>query len=214
MQTNKSRGHGFTLLELMIAVAILSLISMGAYKLLSDTIMVREKGQIQQSQLRDLQKAMMLIQRDLQQATHRAVRDEFGDVQPAVYLPQANVLEFSRRGWRNPLRQSRSEIVRLRYRVVSGELLRERWNVLDRSRQTQPEKIVLLDKITDFSIQVVADGNRTENWPPLNQSSGDDRGKIAMPQAVELTFRHPTFGLIKRILLLPQGEPNASTSQG
>jgi general secretion pathway protein J len=214
MQLSKSRGQGFTLLELMIAVAILSLISMGAYKLLSDTVMVREKGQIQQSQLRDLQKAMMLIQRDLQQATHRSVRDEFGDVQPAVYLPQANVLEFSRRGWRNPLRQSRSEIVRIRYRVVSGELLRERWNVLDRSRQTQPEKIVLLDNIADFSIQVVADGNRTENWPPLNQSSGDDRGKIAMPQAVELTFRHPTFGLIKRVLLLPQGEPNASTSQG
>ena len=30
-------------------------------------------------------------------------RDEFGDVQPAFYLPQPNVMEFTRRGWRNPV---------------------------------------------------------------------------------------------------------------
>jgi general secretion pathway protein J len=212
MRRNKSGPHGFTLLELLVAVAILSLISMGAYKLLSDTLMVREKGQVQQRQLRDLQKAMMLIQRDLQQATPRAIRDEFGDVQPAVYLPRANVLEFSRRGWRNPLQQARSEVVRLRYRLEGGELLRERWEVLDRSRQSQPEKIVLLEKVTDFRIQVISGGNRTENWPPLNQS-GADRSKVTMPQAVELTFRHPAFGLITRIILLPQGEPDASAPQ-
>lgn len=212
MQIGKTDSHGFTLLELLVAVAILSLISMGAYKLLSDTIMIRERGQVQQRQLRDLQKAMMLIQRDLQQATPRAIRDEFGDVQPAVYLPQPNVLEFSRRGWRNPLQQVRSEIVRLRYRLEGGELLRERWEVLDRSRQTQPERIVLLEKVTDFSIQVVSQGNRSDSWPPLSQS-GADRSKVAMPQAVELTFRHPAFGLVKRIMLLPQGEPDASASQ-
>lgn len=213
MQTSKSGHRGFTLLELLVAIAILGLISVGAYKLLSDTIMVRERGQIQQQQLRDLQKAMMLIQRDVQQATPRAIRDEFGDAQPAVYLPQPNVLEFSRRGWRNPLQQTRSEIVRLRYRMEGGELLRERWDALDRARMTQPEKIVLLEKLSDFSIQVVANGNRLDSWPPLS-SPDVDRSKAPMPQAVELAFRHPTFGLIKRIILLPQGaQPNAPTSQ-
>lgn len=206
MRASNRRHHGFTLLELLIAVAILSLIAVGAYKLLSDTVMVRERGQAHQQQLRDLQKAMMLIQRDLQQATQRAVRDEFGDLQPPLYLPQQNVLEFSRRGWRNPMHQTRSEIVRLRYRVEGGELLRERWDVLDRSRQTQPGKIVLLEKVSDFSIQVVADGSRSDSWPRLAQT-GTDRGKVPMPQAVEVSFRHPSFGLIRRIILLPQGEP-------
>jgi general secretion pathway protein J len=205
MRASNRRHHGFTLLELLIAVAILSLIAVGAYKLLSDTVMVRERGQAHQQQLRDLQKAMMLIQRDLQQATQRAVRDEFGDLQPPLYLPQQNVLEFSRRGWRNPMQQTRSEIVRLRYRVEGGELLRERWDVLDRSRQTQPGKIVLLEKVSDFSIQVVADGSRSDSWPRLAQT-GTDRGKVPMPQAVEVSFRHPSFGLIRRIILLPQGE--------
>lgn len=206
MRASNRRHHGFTLLELLIAVAILSLIAVGAYKLLSDTVMVRERGQAHQQQLRDLQKAMMLIQRDLQQATQRAVRDEYGDLQPPLYLPQQNVLEFSRRGWRNPMQQTRSEIVRLRYRVEGGELLRERWDVLDRLRQTQPGKIVLLEKVSDFSIQVVADGSRSDSWPRLAQT-GTDRGKVPMPQAVEVSFRHPSFGLIRRIILLPQGEP-------
>ncbi|MFP5430711.1 MAG: type II secretion system minor pseudopilin GspJ [Gammaproteobacteria bacterium] len=205
--------HGFTLLELLIAVAILSLIAVGAYTLLSDTVRVRERGQVHQQQLRDLQKAMMLIQRDLQQATPRAIRDEYGDVQPALYLPQQNVLEFSRRGWRNPLQQTRSELVRLRYRAEGGELLRERWDVLDRARLTQPERIVLLDNISEFSVQVVAEGSRSDSWPRLSQAS-EDRKTAGMPQAVEVAFRHETFGLIRRIILLPNGELHANAPKG
>lgn len=205
--------RGFTLLELLIAVAILSLIAVGAYKLLSDTITVRERGLAHQQQLRDLQKAMLLVQRDLQQVIPRAVRDEFGDVQPALYMPRQNVIEFSRRGWRNPMQQARSEIVRLRYRVEGGELLRERWDVLDRSRQTEPERIVLLEDVTDVRIQVVADGSRVDSWPLASQS-GTERGKLPLPQAVEVAFRHPVFGLITRIILLPQGEPHGDANQG
>lgn len=213
MPALSSGPRGFTLLELLIAVAILSLIAVGAYTLLSDTVRVRERGQVHQQQLRDLQKAMMILQRDLQQATPRAIRDEYGDVQPALYLPQQNVLEFSRRGWRNPLQQTRSELVRLRYRAEGGELLRERWEVLDRARVTQPQKIVLLDNISDFSVQVVAEGSLSDSWPRLSQA-GEDRKTTDMPQAVEVAFRHPTFGLIRRIILLPNGEPRANASRG
>jgi len=213
MQTRNSRPDGFTLLELLVAVAILALIAVGAYRLLSDTVMVREQGQKQQQQLRDLQKALTVLQRDLQQVVPRVVRDEFGDIQPALYLPQQNVLEFSRGGWRNPLQQTRSDLVRLRYRVENGELLRERWDVMDRARQTQPQKIVLLEGVSEFSVRVIADGSRAESWPPLTQS-GSDRRKVPLPQAIEVGFRHPTWGKIERIILLPQGEDNAAPSQG
>lgn len=213
MQTRNSRSDGFTLLELLVAVAILALIAVGAYRLLSDTVMVREQGQKQQQQLRDLQKALTVMQRDLQQVVPRAIRDEFGDIQPAFYLPQQNVLEFSRGGWRNPLQQTRSDLVRLRYRVESGELLRERWDVLDRARQTQPQTIVLLEGISEFSVRVIADGGRAESWPPLTQP-GSDRRTVPLPQAIEISFRHPAWGKIERIILLPQGEDNAAPSQG
>lgn len=213
MQASNSRTGGFTLLELLVAVAILALIAVGAYRLLSDTIKVREQGQKQEQQLRDLQKALTLMQRDLQQVAPRAIRDEFGDKQPAFYLPQKNVLEFSRGGWRNPLQEARSNLVRIRYRLEDGKLLRERWNVLDRADQTPPQKIVLLEGVTDFSVQAVANGNRTDTWPPLTQSGGS-RQSVPSPQAVEFSFSLPAWGLIKRIILLPPGEENAAPAQG
>lgn len=212
MQINNSRANGFTLLELLVAVAILALIAVGAYRLLSGTVMVREQGQKHQQELRDLQKALTLFQRDLQQTAPRPIRDEFGDIQPAMYLPQKNVLEFTRAGWRNPLRQTRSDRVRLRYRVENKELLRERWDVLDRARQTQPQKTVLLEDVSEFSVQVIADGSRADSWPPLSQTS-TDRGQVPLPQAVEISFRHPAWGRIQRIILLPQGEAHAAPSQ-
>lgn len=212
MQNLNSRPNGFTLLELLVAVAILALIAVGAYRLLSDTVMVREQGQKHQQALRDLQKALTVLQRDLQQTAPRPVRDEFGDIQPALYLPQSNVLEFTRGGWRNPLQQARSDRVRLRYRVENGELLRERWDVLDRARQTQPQKTVLLEGVSEFSVRVFADGNRAESWPPLTKNT-TDRSKVPLPQAVEMSFRHPTWGNIQRIIPLPQGDENAAPSQ-
>ena len=213
MKRHKGGTDGFTLLELLVAVAILSLIAVGAYKLLSDTVRVREHGQIQQQQLRDLQKAMTLIQRDLQQATARAVRDEFGDVQPAFYLPKQNELEFTRGGWRNPLQQARSNLVRIRYRVENNQLLRERWDVLDRARQTEPQKIVLLEDVSDFTVQVIVKGSRTDSWPPQTQSTGGEQRVPPFPQAVELGFRLPAWGLIQRIILLPHGEANEAPQQ-
>jgi hypothetical protein len=80
----------------------------------------------------------MLIQRDLQQATHRAPCGTSLEMcsRPFI-LPRANVLEFSRReAGAIPLRAGAQRgCASPLPRLEGGELLRERWEVLDRSRQ-------------------------------------------------------------------------------
>lgn len=207
------RTGGFTLLEVLVAIAILALIAVGAYRLLAGTVQTRDQGMSHEKSLQDLQKAEMLIQRDLLQIVQRSVRDEFGDDQPAFWISQENVMEFTRRGWRNPLQENRSDLVRLRYRVVSNQLIRERWNVLDRARDSLPEKIVLLDNVEDFRLQVFSQGSWGKNWPTLAQSQ-KNRKTVPLPEAVEIRFSHPDWGEIRRIIPLPENDDSNSNTNG
>ncbi len=202
-------SRGFTLLEVLVAIAILALVAVGAYQLLAGTVSTRDRGLAHEKKLQALQKAEMLIQRDLLQVVMRPVRDEFGDVQPGFYLPRENVMEFTRRGWRNPLQASRSDMVRLRYSVVGGQLIRERWSSLDRARASLPEKTVLLDDIERFQLQVFANGTWGKDWPLLDQIQKDKKG-IPLPEAVEISFTHQLWGEIRRVILLPESDSDAS----
>lgn len=201
--------RGFTLLELLVAVAILALVAVGSYRLLFDTISTRDRGLEREGALRELQRAQMIIQRDLLQALPRPIRNEYGDVQPALRLIQENSVEFSRRGWRNPLQQARSDLVRVRYRVDSGQLLREHWPALDRDRNSTPIRTVLLDDVEDFHVQVFANGNWSPDWPLLGQSQRDPK-TLPLPEAVELRFSLAPWGEIRRVIPLPEANPDAN----
>ncbi len=208
-QTDTRRNRGFTLLEVLVAIAILALVAVGAYQLLAGTVSTRDRGLTHERNLQALQKAEMLIQRDLLQAVARPVRDEFGDVQPGFYLPQENVMEFTRRGWRNPLQETRSDMVRLRYSVVGGQLIRERWSALDRARASLPEKTVLLDDIESFNLQVFANGTWGKDWPLLAQMQKDKKS-LPLPEAVEIRFTRKPWGEIRRVIPLPENDDDVT----
>jgi len=203
------RPEGFTLLELLVAVAILALIAVAAFRLVSDTVMVRDRGLQHEQALQNLQKAEMIMQRDLLQTASRSVRDEFGDDQPAFYFPKENIMEFTRRGWRNPLQETRSDMIRVRYHVENEQLVREHWQVLDRVRLSTPEKIVLLDKVSDFHIQAFANGSWNTAWPSLAQSQ-KDRKTVPLPDAVEIRFSLQPWGEIRRVIPLSENDNNVN----
>ena len=101
------RQRGFTLLEVLIAIAIFALLAMATYRML-DSVLQTDRGQRQQEQrLRELTRAMAAFERDLLQVRLRPVRDPLGDLLPALRGSSGRdtQLEFTRSGWRNPLGQ-------------------------------------------------------------------------------------------------------------
>lgn len=203
------RPLGFTLLELLVAIAILSLVAVGSYRMLFDTIATRDQAMLRERGLRDLQRAQMLLQRDLLQVVQRPIRDEFGDLQPAFLIPRENSLEFTRLGWRNPLQQARSDLVRVRYQVSNGRLLREHWPVLDRVRDSTPVQTVLLEKVSDFHVRARSGGNWAPAWPLLGDGQRRPDAQ-PLPEAVELTFTLAPWGEIRRVIILPEGSADAT----
>ncbi len=196
------RQQGFTLLELMLAVAIFALLSVMAYSGLRAILDGRESIEAHQQELGRLQMAMTLLSRDLLQFQARPVRDGFGSpLDPLVTAP-SNLpqLELTRGGWRNPLQEPRAELQRVAYHIEEGALMRWYWPVLDRAQDSQPRRSQLLEGMIGLEIRLLDEKQKWHTqWPPQQQ---DPDATPPLLKAIEITLETQHWGSIKRLFPL------------
>ena len=208
--------RGFTLLELLIAIAIFALLALATYRMFDSVMQTDQATRVQEQRMRELVRAMGALERDLTQAVERPVRDELGDNRGAFLSEGENdqIVEFTRGGWRNPLGQARSRLQRVRW-SLSGETLERRyWLVLDRAQDSKPRVQQVLDGVTALSWRFL---DKEHNWQghwPTDEGSEEERLE-SLPLAVEMTLEHRHYGKLVRVwrLLDPplkQDQPQAS----
>lgn len=194
--------RGFTLLELLVALAIFSVIAVMAYGGLATVLDQSALTEERADQLGMLQKTYLIMQRDLEQAVPRAVRDEFGD--RLAPLTGAPLFQFTRGGWRNPLNHPRSTLQRVGYTLEDGELTRHTWAVLDRAQDSEPTGQILARDITDLQVRFLDEGNRwQEQWPKEQLGGNQEESPADLPKALELTLEHEFFGTLVWLFQLP-----------
>ncbi|WP_407294180.1 type II secretion system minor pseudopilin GspJ [Stutzerimonas zhaodongensis] len=203
---------GFTLLELLIAIALFALLGLATYRMLEAVMRSDEVVRAQEVQLRELGRAMWSLERDLVQAMPRPVRDGYGDEQNAFIGQMAGAedgvsLELTRSGWRNPTGMRRSNLQRVRWRLVGDTLERVYWVVLDRDVDSEPRVQRVLDNVLALRLRYLdAENSWHEEWPPFEFGRGDpDEQARRLPRAVEVSVDHQRYGTITRLLRLPDG---------
>ena len=108
--------RGFTLLEVLIAIAIFALLGLGSYRMLHSVLNTDEATRQHELQLREVVRAFAVLEQDVAQVGARPVRDGFAELRPALLGEVEPVaMEFTRLGWRNPLGSPRSAWQRVRW---------------------------------------------------------------------------------------------------
>ncbi|MHC8316577.1 type II secretion system protein GspJ [Pseudomonas sp. LB3P31] len=176
----KNKQKGFTLLELVIAMAIFALLGLASWKLFDSVLRVQQGTAAHERELRSLQRAMAVIERDVLHVTEQPV------------LLKQTVLQLQRSNWRNPLDQPRSGRQMLTYRLDNGVLWRE--SQAEGAQSVQRQR--LLDDVRQLRWRVFdSQSGWSRDW------ASDLGRKTSM--ALELQVSVGRFGAIHRVLLLP-----------
>lgn len=205
----KRSARGFTLLELIIAIAIFSLISVMAYSGLYSAQLTSQRVEEAGERLSALQVAFSLIARDLQQSVNRPVRDAFGEMQLAFMGTRTGVgamLEFTRTGLRNPAAFPRSSLQRVAYAVEEDELLRLVWPSLDRGYGAEPVRTPILKGVKQVELRFMdIERNWVDQWPPMTLENATES---VLPVAVEVTVDTADQGKLVRLFRVPGDAPS------
>jgi general secretion pathway protein J len=207
MIPSRSDSSGFTLLEVLIAVAIFVVVgamAMGGYNKLSDQSRMLDERMLR---VRAVQNTMTKFALDFEQLEPRPIQDALGqgNRQPALLASptgQQGIAELSRAGWNNPAAVPRSTLERVTYRLVDKKLLRDRWPVMDRLLTNEPQTTTLLDHVKSIKLRFM-DQNRAwqEQWPGPNTPSINSAR--ALPLAVEITLELEDWGVLTRLIEVP-----------
>ena len=209
-------GHmgGFTLLELLIAIAIFALLGLATYRMLDSVLNTDASTRAHEQQLRELVRGMAAFERDILQVSPRPARDPFGEPRAALLGEDVDgaAIELTRAGWRNPLGQPRATLQRVRWQLSGEQWQRRYWKVLDQSQDSQPQIQQVLDGVTSMQLRYLdGQGEWRTSWPPTDQRS--EQQQDALPRAVELVLEHRRYGELRRVLRLPDVIPKRSEQQ-
>mgnify|MGYP001813049897 FL=1 len=194
--------RAFTLIEVLVALAVFGILSMLAYATLGSTLSNADYLTDRMDRLQSIQRAMRYLTTDLMQSAPRPVRSELGDsYTPALYSTLSGdfAIELTHMGWSNPAGLPRSTMQRVAYRIEEGTLLRYHWIVLDRTYSNEPIVTELLDDVDSLYFRFFdPSGESSEIWPPQTQQGGG--GLRTRPRAVEIILSLPDQGDLTRLL--------------
>ncbi|TOI33772.1 type II secretion system minor pseudopilin GspJ [Vibrio parahaemolyticus] len=204
-RANKRRtAKGFTLIEVLVSIAIFASLSVAAYQVVSQVQRSNELSQERTQRLNELQRAMVMMDNDFRQMALRQTRTNGED--PAGQLifwsdylldSDAKGLMFARVGWHNPQQQfPRGEVTKVGYRVKEETLQRVWWRYPDTPVGQEGIVTPLLTQVESFDMRFYDGKQWKKEWDSNKE----------LPKAVSVVLKLKDYGEIARTYLTPDGK--------
>ncbi len=197
-------GAGLTLIELMVALALLGVVGLLTWRATSQLVDGRERIGTELSRWQAVVHASALIERELRQIAPPELAEGLRQAGTAVDLPTLE-LEADTEGQQS----------RLAWTVVGGEQgfgrveIRHQDRRLealvwpDREARGEPIRLPLLDEVAALRWRLLAGGQIHGEWPLTeNRQRGPAARVTALPDALEFTLELADVGPITRVFAL------------
>lgn len=191
-------NRGFTLLELLVAVAILGVMSVMAYDGLRNFLAGRARLETRVDAFAQVVRTVGQLQQDFEHLMARPVRDALGDREPACRtFREENVygVALTRYTPWPSLAGGAADLRRVEYRLREGRLWRREWAALDRTSATPFRERALPLAVSALTLRFFGPRGWQDDWPAAGQGEDDD----AVPRAVGVTLTLPDGRVLNRL---------------
>ena len=151
----ESVNKGFTLIEVLIAMAIFAILSVMTFQALQQTLTIQERVEEQAQELAEFQIVWTVLLRDIMNLARRPITTGFGEVEAAFVTDDGECpLIFTRGGLQTGFLFSQTGMQRVAYCLGGDdELYRVVWAVLDRPHDAEPQRSLLLNGVKKFEVE-------------------------------------------------------------
>ncbi|MDD4962642.1 MAG: type II secretion system minor pseudopilin GspJ [Gallionella sp.] len=171
----KHPTRGFTLLEVLVALAIFALVSVMAFRGLTMMLDTRERVTQQGQKWQDLSRLYVRLQQDLSRVVNRPIRNSWG-TEVAALVGEPNpvgdddaLLSFTRMGLAGQTGRLQG-LQRFGYRLRGNKVEMLSWTSLDQAPRVRP----MVDEVLSGAASLKANyldmtGTWHDRWPMTNQ---------------------------------------------
>lgn len=195
------RPGGFTLLEMVVAIAIFAVIAAISYAALDNFLAAKAHIDRANSRFESIETTFLLLQEDLRYAVNRSVRNGYGDAEAAFIAGPDDGLAAGERLRLTTIRPAPDgigvpRITRVAWRLNNGELSRVTWRVLDRDVNSPEYGRAVLSNVQDITLTLFSfDRGQLQTSQAWTSDS-------ALPLGVEVTLvldGQPTYQRIFQV---------------
>ena len=210
---------GFTLVEMLVAIAIFGVMAGAGYRVLDTVLVTRERVTDEYRRWREVARGVAWMERDLEAILVRPVRSPSNQIlapllgaegstqpdQPAITLTRSGGLDASVLA--APPR-------RIGYRVRDGTLERLAWPAPDQAAQSLPTVTVVLRGVSKLGLRYRdAAGTWRSTWPAAVVRTHGTSSHVVragsvdatLPTGVEVTLQLTGGERVQRLVPLPLG---------
>jgi len=188
---------GFTLLEILIALFIFTILSMMMVGALHSVISTQSGTERSAARLRELQIVLVRLGRDIEQTVNRPVKTA-NDQDASAFYGTAHGFAFTHGGMAG---QSSQQQVLQRAQYIWGQnaLWRMAWDVLDQAEKSpKPSQRKVMENVTEARFEYLDSKQKFyQDWPVSGQANQP------LPRAVRITLTIEDWGTIKQIYVIP-----------
>ncbi|MCX7117545.1 MAG: GspJ family T2SS minor pseudopilin variant LspJ [Legionellales bacterium] len=199
----KSYLQGYTLIEIMIALAVFALISAITASAMFHAFDTRGRVNEQANQLNALQLGLSMLSHDIEQMIERPIHGDEMHVFPP-FIGQSHYVEFSSGGSVNPNGiLIKSTLKRVGYLCQNKQLIRRRWDTLDTPHRNLYHDKVLFDHLLVCQFSYLASNHQTlQEWHEY--AVQQNQKKETLPQAVQISLTPTHWGNMNLLFAIPE----------
>ncbi|MDR2243957.1 MAG: type II secretion system minor pseudopilin GspJ [Burkholderiales bacterium] len=198
--------RGFTLVEILIALMIFSVISVLAYRATAALTDGELRLTQEAAHWRVIEQVFTRLEADVRQALPRPLAEGGHTLPPwsGQYEPQRRVeLQFARAAPGLPTTVSSAHGQRMAYvwqrNEHGGALELLYWPAFDNAPNTAPQRYLLLDGIAYFRLNYLTqNGDWADEWPPYSNKAGE----AALPRAMRVQLAAADGAVVERLFVL------------